>query len=385
MRVGVLGGGQLGRMLALAGHPLGHTFTFLDPASDPPMAAVARGIRASFDDPAAREELARASDVLTFEFENVSFEAARWLSQRVPLMPSLRALEAKRDRLSEKQLFASLGIPTARYKTASTAEEFARAVEELGFPTVVKTRSQGYDGKGQAVLRDPRHLQRVWEALRGAPLLLESFVPFDRELSILAVRALDGSVRSYPLVENHHTSGILRNTLAPADGVDSGLQSQAERFAGALLEHLRYVGVLALELFQVGDRLLANEFAPRVHNSGHWTIEGAWTSQFSNHVRAVTGMPLGDTRARGRSVMVNILGELPDLVRTAAVPLSSLHLYGKAPKPGRKLGHVTLLCTGESPAELASFDASRRELLSLVDSHLAAPPLAPPPTLPFPA
>jgi 5-(carboxyamino)imidazole ribonucleotide synthase len=368
MKVGVLGGGQLGRMLALAGYPLGFEFTFLDPAPDPPMGAVARGITAPYDDPRALEELANGSDVVTWEFENVSLASAEALAKRVRVAPAPAALAAKQDRLHEKRFFGKLGIPTARHAPASTREEFDAAVARIGHPVVVKSRSQGYDGKGQATLRDERHAARVWEALHGAPVIVEELVPFEREVSILAARGEDGKLAFYPLAENHHAGGILRHTIAPADGADA-LAAQAQEYATRVLEDLRYVGMLAIEFFVAGGKLIANEMAPRVHNSGHWTIEGAETSQFENHLRAIAGLPLGSTAARGRCAMVNILGNYPDPQRLAAIPGAHIHYYGKAPRPGRKLGHVTI-CEGPAAPPREPFDERVRRLLALVEEHL---------------
>ena len=341
MNIGVLGGGQLGRMLALAGYPLGHGFVFLDPA---PEALLGLGghVVAPPDDARALAELASRVDLVTYEFENVPVASARMLAARVPVYPSPEALEVSQDRLAEKTLFTRLGIPTAPFVSVDSREALDRAVIEIGFPAVLKTRRLGYDGKGQAVLREPGDVAGGWAALGGAPCILEGFVRFARELSMLAVRGRDGAALCYPLVENRHAGGILRRSLAPAPGTPPALSADAGRLVRVLLEHLGYVGVLALELFEVDGRLLANEMAPRVHNSGHWTIEGAETSQFENHVRAVPGAPLGATAPIGSSAMLNLIGPWPDPSAILAVPGAHLHLYGKAPRPGRKTGHVTV-------------------------------------------
>jgi 5-(carboxyamino)imidazole ribonucleotide synthase len=367
MRVGVLGGGQLGRMLALAGHPLGLKFTFLDPTPDAPMAPVADGIPLAYDDPAGLDRLAAASDVVTWEFENVGVEAVRRLEGRTTLLPSAEALLVKHDRLNEKRFFEKLKIPTARYVPASTFDEFERASAQIGYPLVIKSRRLGYDGKGQAVLRDPRHARAAWEALKGAPTLVEECIAFDRELSILAVRGRDGEIAYYPLTENYHKSGILRWSIAPAPGAGDALATQATEHARTVLEHLNYAGVLAIEFFETKGRLLANELAPRVHNSGHWTIEGAVTSQFENHLRAVVGLPPGSTSARGLAGMINILGEFPDLSAIATIPGAHIHLYGKSARPGRKLGHVNL--TLDEGGDVRLFERRMRDLLSLVTAH----------------
>ncbi|MCC6175449.1 MAG: 5-(carboxyamino)imidazole ribonucleotide synthase [Chloroflexi bacterium] len=361
MIVGVLGGGQLGRMLALAGYPLGLRFRFLDPSPESPAGQFADLHVARYDDQAALARFADGLDVVTYEFENVPVATTRFLAGRVPVLPPPAALEVAQDRLREKTLFARLGIPTATYVPVDSLDQLADAVARIGLPAVLKTRRLGYDGKGQLVLHTPADVEGAWTALGGIPLILEGFVPFERELSILAARDPAGAVACYPLVANQHRAGILRLSLAPAEAVTSELQARAEGHARAVLEALDYVGVLAVELFQVGDSLLANEMAPRVHNSGHWTIEGAETSQFEQHLRAILGLPLGSTQLRGWSAMANLLGVEPPLGALLAQPGLHPHRYGKAPRPGRKLGHVTLV--RESPALR---DASLAELLSLL-------------------
>lgn len=317
MIVGVIGGGQLGRMLALAGIPLGLSFRFLDPSPDAPAAEVGELLIGAYDDPRLLDRLADGAAIVTYEFENVPVEAAR----RVGAVPEAAALAVAQDRLVEKQLFRRLGIPTAPIDDEVTE-----------FPALLKTRRLGYDGKGQ----------RLVETRPGSKPghVLEGLVPFDRELSLLAVRGLDGDTRFYPLIQNVHAGGILRLSRAPA--VDAP-QALAEEYATRLLDELGYVGVLALELFDVEGELVANELAPRVHNTGHWTIEGAETSQFENHLRAVLGLPLGPTGALGTSAMVNLIGSIPPLDELLRVQGAHVHLYGKAPRPARKLGHVTLL------------------------------------------
>jgi 5-(carboxyamino)imidazole ribonucleotide synthase len=362
VNIGILGGGQLGRMLALAGYPLGHGFVFLDAAPEA-LAGLGDHLVAPVDDPRALADLAARVDVVTYEFENVPVAAARTLAERVAVFPPPEALAVSQDRLVEKTLFARLGIPTAPFAAVDSSAALARAVAEVGLPAVVKTRRLGYDGKGQVVLETQDQVPPAWTALGGAPCIVEGFVRFTRELSVLAVRGRDGAATCYPLVENRHEGGILRRSLAPAPAVAPAVDAQAEQFARALLEHLGYVGVLALELFEVEGRLLANEMAPRVHNSGHWTIEGAETSQFENHVRAVTGMPLGSTAPLGCAAMLNLIGRWPEPSTILAVPGAHLHLYGKAPRPGRKTGHVTLRC--DDPATL-------RERVAAVERLIAA-------------
>ena len=350
MRVGVLGGGQLGWMLALAGDPLGIRCRFLDPSSESPAGRVGELIVGAYEDPTALDRLVDGLALVTYEFENVPVASARRLAERVRVWPPPQALEVSQDRVIEKQFLESAGVPVAPWRAVGSHAELTRAVAELGCPAILKTRRLGYDGKGQYRIDAPADVERAWARLGSAPLILEGFVRFDRELSILAVRGQDGATACYPLVENLHESGILRRTLAPAPAVSPALQAAAEEHARRVLETLGYVGMLAIELFQAGDRLLANEMAPRVHNSGHWTIEGAETSQFENHLRAVAGLPLGGTASRGTSVMLNLIGTLPDPAVILAIPSAHLHLYGKAPRPGRKLGHVTL--RAETPAEL---------------------------------
>jgi len=316
--VACIGGGQLGRMLGLAGLPLGLSFRFLDPSADACAGAVGELVVGEYGDRDALARLADGADVVTYEFENVPVDAAA----SVGAVPGVAALERGQDRLHEKELFRSLGIPTARFGD----------LETTGVPALVKTRRLGYDGKGQ------RRADAV-EALADGELA-EELVAFDRELSIVGVRGRDGETRFWPVGENVHRDGILRVTRAPA--VDAP-QSEAERICTRLLDALDYVGVVAVELFEVGGRLLANEFAPRVHNTGHWTIDGAVTSQFENHLRAILGLPLGPTEARAPSVMVNLIGDVPPLHELAALPGAHVHLYGKEPRAGRKVGHLTLV------------------------------------------
>jgi 5-(carboxyamino)imidazole ribonucleotide synthase len=342
MRIGILGGGQLGRMLALAGVPLDLSFRVLDPSRTACASAVAEHLVGEYEDYAALADFVAGLDAITYEFENVPVETARWLSLRVPVYPPPEALEVAHDRYAEKLFFTRIGIPVPPYRAVTTRPEFDEAIYEVGLPAVLKTRRFGYDGKGQTVLRTKADIEPAWTLLGGRPLILEQFVRFEREVSLLGVRGRGGQPRCYPLVENHHRDGILHHSLAPAPN-RGALQELAEKYVGAALTTLEYVGVLAIEFFVVDDALFANEMAPRVHNSGHWTIEGAVTSQFENHLRAILALPLGDTAARGCSGMVNLIGHLPPREAVLAIPAANLHLYGKAPRPGRKLGHVTFL------------------------------------------
>jgi 5-(carboxyamino)imidazole ribonucleotide synthase len=342
MQVGILGGGQLGRMLALAGYPLGLRFRTLDLSSEAPAGHVSELLAADFNDTDALKRFARGLDVVTYEFENVPVDPARFLGRRVPVFPPPEALEAAQDRLTEKRFFERLGIPTPTFVAIDTWDDLKAALNDMGLPAVLKTRRFGYDGKGQAVIRKTEDVTAAWQSLGGVPLILESFVAFDREVSVLAVRSRAGETAFYPIVENHHHEGILRLSLCPAPGASSELQAEAETFARRALEALNYVGVLAIEFFERDGHLLANEMAPRVHNSGHWTIEGAETSQFENHLRAILGWPLGSTATVGFSAMLNLIGTLPDPRRLLGMENLHLHLYGKTPRPHRKLGHITL-------------------------------------------
>lgn len=351
MRIGVLGAGQLGRMIGLAGAPLGLEFRFLDPTDEPSAGRTGECIRAAYDDRAALERFADGVDVVTYEFENVPAAATEFLEERVPVYPPRAALQAAQDRLEEKKIFGSLEIPVAPYVTVDTRAELDAAIAEIGLPAVLKTRRLGYDGKGQRVLREPGDAEAAFDELGGVPLILESFVSFERELSIIAVRGRDGRTATWPLVENRHEQGILRQTTAPAPDISERSIDPAREYAARLLDALDYTGVLALELFLREDELLVNEMAPRVHNSGHWTIEGSETSQFENHLRAIVGLPLGSTEPIGYSTMFNLIGSVPDLDDVLGVTGTHLHLYEKAPRPGRKVGHVTVHAEDEETLE----------------------------------
>jgi 5-(carboxyamino)imidazole ribonucleotide synthase len=341
MTIGVLGAGQLGRMLALAGYPLGLDFVFLDRAADAPAGQIAPLLCGEFTDAERLAELGTRADVVTFDWENVPLEALHTLARYCPVRPGFKALASAQDRVSEKQLFERLGIPTTRWRAVGTRAELARAVEEIGLPGVLKTRRMGYDGKGQLVLRSRRALDAAWARLGAAALLYEELVPFDCEVSSIGARGRRGELTLYPLSLNLHAGGILRMTRAPFES--PALERLAHGYLKRALEHFRYVGVLTIEFFVVGGRLIANEMAPRVHNSGHWTIEGAATSQFENHLRAIAGLPLGSPVPRDHSAMVNLIGRMPRAATLLAHPHLHLHHYGKRPRPGRKLGHCTLL------------------------------------------
>ncbi|MFL9814028.1 5-(carboxyamino)imidazole ribonucleotide synthase [Stutzerimonas sp. VN223-3] len=341
MKIGVIGGGQLGRMLALAGTPLGMNFAFLDPAPDACAATLGEHLRADYGDQDHLRQLADEVDLVTFEFESVPAETVAFLSQFVPVYPSAEALRIARDRWFEKSMFKNLGIPTPEFADIQSQADLDVAASSIGLPAVLKTRTLGYDGKGQKVLRKPADVANAFAELGSVPCILEGFVPFTGEVSLIAVRGRDGETCFYPLVHNTHEDGILRLSVASSS---HPLQPLAEDYASRVLQQLNYVGVLAFEFFEVDGGLKANEIAPRVHNSGHWTIEGAECSQFENHLRAVTGLPLGSTAKLGESAMLNFIGEVPPVEKVIAVEDCHLHHYGKAFKVGRKVGHATLRC-----------------------------------------
>jgi len=342
MKIGVIGGGQLGRMLALAGTPLGMDFAFLDPAPDACAAALGEHIRADYSDQDHLRQLADEVDLVTFEFESVPAETVAFLSQFVPVFPSAEALRIARDRWFEKTMFKDLGIPTPEFADIQSQADLDAAAARIGLPAVMKTRTLGYDGKGQKVLRSQADVEGAFAELGSVPCILEGFVPFTGEVSLIAVRARNGETRFYPLVHNTHESGILRLSIA---STDHPLQALAEDYVGRVLDKLDYVGVLAFEFFEVDGGRKANEFAPRVHNSGHWTIEGSESSQFENHLRAVAGLPLGSTAKVGESAMLNFIGKVPAVEQVLQIDDCHLHHYGKAFKAGRKVGHATLRCS----------------------------------------
>lgn len=353
--VGILGGGQLARMMALAGAPLGLRFLVMDSVADACAGQFAPMVVGDYTDESALAEFASRVDVATFDFENVPAESAQWLTSRVPVFPNPRALATAQDRLAEKTLFRDLGIPVPPFAVIDTREQLDAAVAEIGTPCILKTRRLGYDGKGQFRIKSPADIAAAWDALGAQAakvgLILEGFVAFERELSVVAVRGRDGEFRAWPLTENWHVDGVLSASLAPAT-VDDAMAATAIGHARKLAEALDYVGVLALELFCRDGELLANELAPRVHNSGHWTIEGSETSQFQNHLRAVLGLPLGDTRMIGQACMLNWIGAMPDATAVLSEAGGHWHDYGKQPREGRKVGHATLRAeSGEALAE----------------------------------
>ncbi|GAA6132344.1 5-(carboxyamino)imidazole ribonucleotide synthase [Halopseudomonas sabulinigri] len=358
MKIGVIGGGQLGRMLALAGTPLGLEFAFLDPAPDACAQALGKHILADYNDQTALRQLANEVDVVTFEFESVPADTVAFLAQFVPVYPNAEALRIARDRWFEKSMFRELGIPTPEFADIQSQADLDDAVARIGLPAVMKTRTLGYDGKGQKVLRAPDDVAGAFAELGSVPCILEGFVPFSGEVSLIAVRARDGETRFYPLVHNTHENGILKLSVA---STAHPLQAQAEAYVGKVLDQLDYVGVMAFEFFEVDGGLKANEIAPRVHNSGHWTIEGSECSQFENHLRAIAGLPLGSTATLGEAAMLNFIGEVPDASQVTAIAQCHLHHYGKAFKAGRKVGHATLRCE-----DMATLKARIAEVEALI-------------------
>ncbi len=344
MRIGIIGAGQLGQMLGYAARDLGVECRFVDPSDTPPAGDCGEVIQKPFDDAGALAELAATCDVVTYEFENVPVEALHKIEGKVPVYPPAAALRHAQDRLDEKRLFDQLDIPLPGYRTIDRREDIVAAANQLGLPLVIKTRRLGYDGKGQFIIRERKDIDDAWKALGANPLIAEQWVNFDYEVSAIGARNVDGDIVIYPLSRNVHEGGILRTSRSPVDAPE--LADRAETYVRRLLGHLNYVGVLALELFVCDNDLMANEFAPRVHNSGHWTIEGAATSQFENHLRAVMNKPLGSTASVGHAGMINLIGDIPDSVRS--LKQGVLHDYGKAPRPGRKLGHITV--TAETAA-----------------------------------
>ncbi|RYZ91392.1 MAG: 5-(carboxyamino)imidazole ribonucleotide synthase [Moraxellaceae bacterium] len=344
--IGIFGGGQLGRMLAQAALPLGLHCTFYEAGTDCPSAALGQVIDST--QPDSLMQFIQSADVFSLEFENTPLSDADTLSAHKALYPPRQALAIAQNRLSEKALFDELAIPVAPYRAIYALADLQQAAEHQGLPLVVKTATGGYDGKGQFVVREAVQIEQAWAELgSSAPLVAESFVQFEREVSIIAVRAQDGEVRTWPLAENHHHQGILSHSIVPAPQSES-LLPVAQDYITRLLNHLNYVGVLTLELFVTDQGLLANEMAPRVHNSGHWSIEGAVCSQFENHMRAVAGLPLGSTELIKPTVMVNIIGQHPQTADILALNGVHLHLYGKTERAGRKLGHITIMPSDSS-------------------------------------
>lgn len=358
-KIGIFGGGQLGRMMAQAALPLNLQCTFFEQQKDCPSSAL--GQIFSPQDDNGLQNFMQSADVFSLEFENTPVKDVDVLTQQKTLYPPRQALAIAQNRLSEKALFDELSIPVAPYRAVHSLADLQQAVQDLGLPIVLKTATGGYDGKGQFVLRSEQDIEQAWQELSPAgALIAESFVKFSREVSIIAVRSQQGEVKTWDLAENHHHHGILSHSIVPAPN-SQHLQAVAEDYITRLLNHLNYVGVLTLELFVTEQGLYANEMAPRVHNSGHWSIEGAVCSQFENHIRAVAGLPLGSTATIRPTVMVNIIGQHPDSAQVLALDSAHLHLYGKSERVGRKLGHITL--TPQQPEQLTDLCRALAKIL----------------------
>lgn len=367
MKIGILGGGQLAQMMAIAGKKDGHEFMFLSNDIDSCAAPYGELLCASFDDLGAQDYLAQWADVVTYEFENVPSALAQRIESKIPLSPSSSALAVASDRLKEKNLFRTLGIPTAEFFPVENLTQLNEGFLHLGKTAIIKTRTQGYDGKGQALLEHPEQTEASWQKLGEVPCIVEEKVTFEREVSIIATRNSMGQIVFYPLSENIHREGILRLSIAR---IDDPFQERAEIMIRRIMEHLNYVGTMALELFQVGDKLISNEVSPRVHNSGHWTIEGAETSQFDNHLRAICGLPLGQTLVKQTSAMVNLIGKLPSEKAIVDIENATFHSYGKQERLGRKVGHITLLENPQTSKD--SFSENIKALLEIAGESALA-------------
>ena len=362
--IGIFGGGQLGRMMAQAALPLNIQCTFFEASTDCPSAALGQVISPQAQN--GLQDFINSADVFSLEFENTPLTDVDVLTKNKDLHPPRQALAIAQHRLSEKALFDQLEIPVAPYKAVNSLDSLKASVADLGLPIVLKTSRGGYDGKGQFVLRSADQIDQAWAELGPAgELIAESFVTFSREVSIIAVRGQNGDVKTWPLAENHHHTGILSHSLVPAPN-SADLQPVAQDYITRLLNHLNYVGVLTLELFVTDKGLYANEMAPRVHNSGHWSIEGAICSQFENHIRAVAGLPLGSTEVVRPTVMVNIIGKHPKSEDVLALNGAHLHLYNKTERTGRKIGHITLM-----PNDSAELTSLCRQLAKILPEPLA--------------
>ena len=366
--IGILGGGQLGMMLAQAALPLGIRCVFLEDSANCPARLLGKVFSSE-----QFEDFAQSCDIFTLEFENTPLKPAQFLESTKTLYPSSFALSVAQDRLNEKNLFNQLDIATVPFMAVHNKADIQAAADKLGLPLVLKTTRGGYDGKGQFVVKSADQIDTAWaelgNATKTAPLIAEGFIHFEREVSIIAVRAQNGEIRYYPLVQNEHSNGILAKSTAPAPNVEQ-LTEQAQSNIKKLLEHLNYVGVLTLELFVTSEggaeKLLANEIAPRVHNSGHWSIEGAVTSQFENHMRAVAGLPLGDTAIVKPSVMLNVIGEYPKLDEVLAIAGVHVHNYDKEEREGRKIAHITVM-----PSDSSQLDNTVAQVVAKLPNKLS--------------
>ena len=361
MKIGVLGAGQLGRMLALSAYPLGHQMRFLALSEEDPSSLLGKTFIHN-NNPEMVSNFADSSDIVTYESENTDVTIVNEISKNTKVYPSDKSLYISQHRGREKALLDTLKIPCAPYQMVNSLDDLKSAIKNIGIPSILKTATDGYDGKGQFLIKSEAQIDEAWEKMSGVDAILEGFINFKRELSLIAVRGIDGSLEYYPLVENSHHEGILRQTLAPAQNISVSLQNKAEEYMSSLLKEIKHVGVLTIELFESDDDLLVNEIAPRVHNSGHWTIEGAQTSQFENHIRAITESPLGQTTMTSKfSAMINIIGVHGPIQKVLKTKNAHLHLYNKAERTGRKLGHITL--TSNSIDELNKTVDSLKEYL----------------------
>lgn len=361
MKIGVLGAGQLGRMLALSAYPLGHQMRFLALSEEDPSSLLGKTFIHN-NNPEMVSNFADSSDIVTYESENTDVTIVNEISKNTKVYPSDKSLYISQHRGREKALLDTLKIPCAPYQMVNSLDDLKSAIKNIGIPSILKTATDGYDGKGQFLIKSESQIDEAWEKMSGVDAILEGFINFKRELSLIAVRGIDGSLEYYPLVENSHHEGILRQTLAPAQNISVSLQNKAEEYMSSLLKEIKHVGVLTIELFESDDGLLVNEIAPRVHNSGHWTIEGAQTSQFENHIRAITESPLGQTTMTSKfSAMINIIGVHGPIQKVLKTKNAHLHLYNKAERTGRKLGHITL--TSNSIDELNKTIDSLKEYL----------------------
>ena len=361
MKIGVLGAGQLGRMLALSAYPLGHQMRFLALSEEDPSSLLGKTFIHN-NNPEMVSNFADSSDIVTYESENTDVTIVNEISKNTKVYPSDKSLYISQHRGREKALLTTLKIPCAPYQIVNSLDDLKSAIKNIGIPSILKTVTDGYDGKGQFLIKSEAQIDEAWEKMSGVDAILEGFINFKRELSLIAVRGIDGSLEYYPLVENSHHEGILRQTIAPAQNISVSLQNKAEEYMSSLLKEIKHIGVLTIELFESDDGLLVNEIAPRVHNSGHWTIEGAQTSQFENHIRAITESPLGQTTMTSKfSAMINIIGVHGPIQKVLKTKNAHLHLYNKAERTGRKLGHITL--TSNSIDELNKTIDSLKEYL----------------------
>ncbi len=361
MKVGILGAGQLGRMLAISGYPLNHQFGFSGNTHDEPSSLLGHMFTQQ-DSTNNIDSLVNFADVITFESENTKVEIVKKINKKIPVYPNEKSLFITQHRGREKVLFNQLNISCAPYQIINTLEDLKTAIDIIGIPAILKTTMEGYDGKGQFLIHHQDQINDAWKSMNGVESILEGFINFKRELSLIAVRGIDNSNKYYPLVENTHYQGILRLTIAPAQNINKQVQETAQHYMQTLLDEMNYVGVLTIELFETETGLVINEMAPRVHNSGHWSIEGANTSQFENHIRAITGMPLGDTTpTHPFCAMINIIGQLGDIDAVLEMPNAHLHLYDKSERKNRKLGHINI--TANSQAELKDSIAKLKDFL----------------------